>query len=63
MPEKCADLRREDIARVHADVVGSLLRSPELLAARKARVAGRIDQASFKTVGDKAVDDAIALQE
>ena len=47
----------------HADVVGSLLRSPELLAAQKQLAARTITTAEFKLIEDRAVDDAIALQE
>ena len=45
------------------DVVGSLLRPPELLKAREQLAAGRIEQVAFKAVEDWAVDQAIALQE
>ena len=48
---------------VHTDVVGSLLRPPELLAAQKQLAAGTITAAEFKLIEDRAVDDAIALQE
>ncbi len=50
---------------IHArsDVVGSLLRPPELLAAQKHLAEGAITAAEFKKVEDKAVDGAIALQE
>jgi 5-methyltetrahydropteroyltriglutamate--homocysteine methyltransferase len=47
----------------HTDIVGSLLRPPELLEARIRLAAGQIDDARFKEVEDRAVDDAIALQE
>lgn len=47
----------------HADIVGSLLRPPELLLAQKQLAAGAITAAEFKTIEDRAVDDAIALQE
>jgi 5-methyltetrahydropteroyltriglutamate--homocysteine methyltransferase len=46
-----------------ADVVGSLLRPPELLEARRRFAEGRISAAEFKGVEDRAVDWAIALQE
>ena len=46
-----------------ADVVGSLLRPPELLAAREALAAGTMTPADFKRVEDSAVDAAVALQE
>src|SRR5215831_18011462 len=48
---------------VHADVVGSLLRPPELLAAQKQFTSGNITGAEFKLIEDRAVDEAIALQE
>lgn len=47
----------------HADVVGSLLRPPELLEARKALAEGRISAERFKHIEDAAVDSAIELQE
>ena len=47
----------------HTDVVGSLLRPPELLKARSDVAAGRITQAAFKAIEDQAVDKAVALQE
>jgi len=48
---------------LHADIVGSLLRPPELLAAQKQLAAGAITAAHFKEIEDRAVDEAIALQE
>ena len=45
-----------------SDVVGSLLRPPELLAARDAYAGGALSAAAFKAVEDAAVDQAIALQ-
>ncbi len=47
----------------HADVVGSMIRPAELLAARDDIDAGRIAPAGFKRVEDAAVDQAIAAQE
>ncbi|HET8562844.1 MAG TPA: hypothetical protein VFM35_03110 [Candidatus Binatia bacterium] len=47
----------------HADVIGSLLRPPELLEAQKQVAAGRITASQFKAIENRAVDDAIALQE
>jgi 5-methyltetrahydropteroyltriglutamate--homocysteine methyltransferase len=46
-----------------ADVVGSLLRPLELVAARADAEAGRISRAVFESVEDRAVDAAVALQE
>ena len=48
---------------VHADVVGSLLRPPELLEAQRDHAAGRITDTQFKAIEDRAVDQAVALQE
>lgn len=53
----------DPVTLVRADVVGSLLRPPSLLAARDQYAAGRMDPASFKEIEDQAVDQAIALQE
>jgi methionine synthase II (cobalamin-independent) len=47
----------------HADVVGSLLRPPELIQARNDLAAGRLAPAAFKEIEDGAVDWAIRLQE
>ena len=47
----------------HADIIGSLLRPPELLAAQKQLADGNLSQEQFKEIEDRAVDDAIALQE
>jgi 5-methyltetrahydropteroyltriglutamate--homocysteine methyltransferase len=47
----------------HADVVGSLLRSPELLAAQKQFADGNLSKEQFKEIEDCAVDEAIGLQE
>jgi 5-methyltetrahydropteroyltriglutamate--homocysteine methyltransferase len=46
-----------------SDVVGSLLRPPALVAARKAREAGSIGPGELKKVEDSAVDAAVAMQE
>lgn len=47
----------------HSDVVGSLLRPPELLRAREDIAAGRISTTELKAIEDRAVDEAVALQE
>ena len=47
----------------HADVVGSLIRPPELLAAREDVAAGRMAPSEFKRIEDAAVDGAVAAQE
>ena len=45
------------------DVVGSLLRPAYLKEARAEYEAGRLADAEFKRIEDRAVDEAIALQE
>lgn len=48
---------------VHTDVVGSLLRPPELLAAQKRFAGGDLTPTQFTEIENNAVDAAIALQE
>jgi 5-methyltetrahydropteroyltriglutamate--homocysteine methyltransferase len=48
---------------LHADIIGSLLRPPELLDAQKQLAAGTLNSFQFKEIEDRAVDEAIALQE
>ncbi len=45
-----------------ADHVGSLLRPPELLAARDQYAAGQIDAARLREAEDAAIADAVAMQ-
>src|SRR5437588_8771065 len=47
----------------HSEVVGSLLRPTYLAEARKQFEAGELSAADFKTVEDRAVNEAIAFQE
>jgi 5-methyltetrahydropteroyltriglutamate--homocysteine methyltransferase len=51
------------VITARADVVGSLLRPPELLEARRRFEAGELSAAEFKHIEDRAVDWAISLQE
>lgn len=46
-----------------SDVVGSLLRPPELLAAREQHERSELADSEFKRIEDRAVDDALRLQE
>jgi 5-methyltetrahydropteroyltriglutamate--homocysteine methyltransferase len=46
-----------------SDVVGSLLRPAYLLAAREDLERGAISPTDFKRIEDRAVDEAVALQE
>jgi 5-methyltetrahydropteroyltriglutamate--homocysteine methyltransferase len=48
--------------RYHAEHVGSLLRPPELLAARRARAEGRTTTEQLREVEDRAALEAIQLQ-
>jgi 5-methyltetrahydropteroyltriglutamate--homocysteine methyltransferase len=47
----------------HTDVVGSLLRPVALRKARDEWVAGRVSQVQFKAIEDRAIDEAVSLQE
>jgi 5-methyltetrahydropteroyltriglutamate--homocysteine methyltransferase len=51
------------VIEARADVVGSLLRPPELLAARERMESGELPVSKFKAVEDAAVDHVLALQE
>jgi 5-methyltetrahydropteroyltriglutamate--homocysteine methyltransferase len=46
-----------------ADVVGSMLRPDYLLKAREDHAAGRLSDAEFKRIEDRAADECIAVQE
>lgn len=48
---------------IKTEVIGSLLRSPELLQARHDVAAGSIPAPAFKAIEDRAVDAAIELQD
>jgi 5-methyltetrahydropteroyltriglutamate--homocysteine methyltransferase len=48
---------------IRSDVVGSLLRPAYLVDARRQLEAGDLTPAEFKRIEDRAVDEAIALQE
>src|SRR5207248_1960833 len=50
-------------AMFRSDVVGSLLRPAYLSEARKQVEAGQIDARAFKAIEDRAVDEALRLQE
>jgi 5-methyltetrahydropteroyltriglutamate--homocysteine methyltransferase len=51
------------VIEARTDVVGSLLRPPELLEARERFELGQIGPPEFKRIEDRAVDEAIRLQE
>src|SRR5437763_13390326 len=46
-----------------ADTIGSLLRPPYLKLAREQFEAGQLEPAAYKEIEDRAVDQAIAMQE
>ncbi len=48
---------------IRSDVVGSLLRPAYLVEAREALEGGRLSPAEFKRIEDRAVDEAVRLQE
>ncbi|MGH7383573.1 MAG: cobalamin-independent methionine synthase II family protein [Candidatus Rokuibacteriota bacterium] len=48
---------------IRSDVVGSLLRPSELKAARERRDRGELSAAELKRIEDRAVDEAVRLQE
>jgi 5-methyltetrahydropteroyltriglutamate--homocysteine methyltransferase len=47
---------------IRSDVVGSLLRPHYLKEARRRRESGELNDAEFKKIEDRAVDEAVALQ-
>jgi len=51
------------VLEARSDVVGSLLRPPELLRAQGQLAAGELAQSAFKRAEDAAVDAALELQE
>ena len=51
------------VLEARADVVGSLLRPPELLAARERRARGEISENELTRVEDAAVDEVLRRQE
>jgi 5-methyltetrahydropteroyltriglutamate--homocysteine methyltransferase len=51
------------VVEARTDVVGSLLRPPDLLAAQDRLARGEVTAAEFKRVEDAAVDEALRLQE
>jgi 5-methyltetrahydropteroyltriglutamate--homocysteine methyltransferase len=51
------------VIEARTDVVGSLLRPPELLQARERRDRGELAPPEFKRIEDRAVDAALRLQE
>jgi len=51
------------VITLHTDVVGSLLRPTELIGAQKQLASAAITTGQFKAIEDRAVDDAVTLQE
>src|ERR1700680_1411949 len=52
----------KELDMYRSDVVGSLLRPTYLKKAREEFAAGRLADAEFKRLEDRAVDEAVALQ-
>src|SRR5262245_46412850 len=55
--------RIRNLMRLKSDVVGSLLRPPALMEARQKHEQGELTPSEFKFIEDRAVRDAVALQE
>ena len=53
----------EGVVTARSEVVGSLLRPPELVQARKALEGGQLSPVDFKRIEDRAVDGAVELQD
>ena len=51
------------VAQYNADHVGSLLRPTELLQAREAQSQGRLDMEQLREVEDRAVLEALEVQQ
>ena len=47
----------------HAEVVGSMLRPPWLVEAREAMRAGKIAPDDYETIANRAVDEALRIQD
>jgi 5-methyltetrahydropteroyltriglutamate--homocysteine methyltransferase len=60
---RAAPVQMSQPVNARADVVGSLLRPKYLLDARDQLERGELTPAAFKIIEDRAVDEAIALQE
>ena len=56
-------MAEEKIAPFRANHVGSLLRPPELIAARSKREKGEINAAQLREVEDRSIRDAVKMQE
>lgn len=52
-----------ELGQIRAETIGSMLRPAELREARRNFRRGNLSSADFKRIEDRAVDDAIALQE
>jgi methionine synthase II (cobalamin-independent) len=62
-PDRPPGSHKEEAVSIRSDVVGSLLRPSYLVEAREALEAGRLHPSEFKRIEDRAVDEAVALQE
>jgi 5-methyltetrahydropteroyltriglutamate--homocysteine methyltransferase len=63
LPQAEAPIHAAAGTAIRSDVVGSLLRPDYLKQARERREAGLLPAAEFKRVEDRAVDEAVRLQE
>jgi 5-methyltetrahydropteroyltriglutamate--homocysteine methyltransferase len=62
-PDRTTMIDMRSTPPFRADHVGSLLRPPEVHAARDDFAAGRIDAAALRAVEDEAIAEAVAMQE
>ena len=60
---RAREYRQQDMITAHADVVGSLLRPPWLLEAQERLRASQITRPAYKSIEDRAVNEAVAQQE
>src|SRR6476661_7627918 len=60
---RAAKVACEKMPTCRADVIGSMLRPAYLLKAREEHAAGRLADADFKRLEDRAVDECVAVQE
>src|SRR5437867_1364554 len=61
----CTELKAslKEVSVYRSDVVGSLLRPASLKDARERHERGQITPAEFKAIEDRAVDEAVELQQ
>src|SRR5882762_2740796 len=63
-----SQIRKDEMTKMtkptyRADVVGSMLRPVELIEARQAMRAGSLAENDYRAIEDRAVDEALRIQE